>query len=52
VEQDVDDIRSLVRLIGSQSVSQVVSVAEERYPVSDLQTRARFLVEEIFRPER
>jgi hypothetical protein len=52
VEQDVDDIRFLVRLIGLQSVNEVLAVAEERYPVSDLQTRARFLVEEIFSPER
>ena len=52
VEQDVDDIRFLVRLIGLQSVKEVLAVAEERYPVSDLPTQARFLVEEISSPER
>jgi len=52
VEQDVGDIRSLVRLIGSQSADEVLAVAEERCPVSDLPTRARLLVEEISRPGR
>jgi len=42
VEQDVDDIRFLVRLIGLQSVNEVLAVAEERYPVSDLPTRGAF----------
>jgi len=52
VEQGVDDIRFLVRLIGLQSINEVLAVAEERYPISDLPTRAPFLVEEIFSPER
>lgn len=49
-EQDVDDIRFLVALLGLRTTDEVLRVATDRYGADDLPPRSRFLVEELFGP--
>jgi hypothetical protein len=48
VEQDVEDIRFLAKLLGLNSADEVFDVATARYSAQDLPPRAKFLVQELF----